>query len=82
MSSDPLTHPARQILLKVVAEPKGIKVSGRMGRKAARELIARGLASFNKSMTKLHATPAGRFAVGADQTVTLSEPVAMEKGIV
>lgn len=58
---NPLSMNAREILTRAAKQANGVKIEGRDQKKAARELASRGFGTVNKSVTRLTATPAGKF---------------------
>lgn len=66
MQFDPMPDEAREVLRRAVGDPKGAKLEGRAQKKAAREVVRRGLGSMNKSATRLRAHPAGKFVVSQE----------------
>lgn len=68
MSNEPLSDLARELLIAASIGPKGAKLTGREQKAAAREVAQRGFGQLNKSVSRLTATPAGRFVVETWET--------------
>lgn len=63
MSTNEMSKAAHAMLRQAAESADGVKLHGGDQKKAARELEKRGLGMLNKSVTRLHARPAGRFVV-------------------
>lgn len=66
MEIEPLSALAHQLLFDAASLSKGLPIKGRDQKPAARALVARGMGTVNKSVTRLHANKVGRFIAASD----------------